>query len=611
MACWLEYATALFDAATIERLAGHFRTVLEGIVANPNARLSELPLLSEAERHQLLVEWNATAAAYPGGQCIHDLFAEQAARTPDATAVVASDGERLSYGELDARANRLAHYLQSLGVGPEIVVGLCLERSPNLLVGLLGILKAGGAYLRLDPGNPQDRAGRMIRDAKVGIVVTQQALESRLLDHDEVRLARLDADWPSIATASSKPPRVSAVHSGNLAYVVYPSKAAERLRGLACTHAGAVNQLRADAAAPTDELAVLARLISGEGFRFGSSPTTRDGGGGGERRTATLLHGITLLPAEEGAISLGFGDGAASWGRRIRRGRPIPNVRAYVLDADSLVLAPAGVTGELYVGGLPMARGYFGRPDLTAEAFIPDPFEPGARLYRTGELARWREGCLELVGRLDRRITLRGYAIELGAVEDALSALPGVREAVVTLAREEQFGSVGGVSLIGYVVGEPGGPALEASSLRDAVRRLLPEYMVPAHIVPLAALPLTADGEVDVDDLPSPSSEEQPPEQRYVEPSTPTEEALAEIWLEVLGVERIGTRDNFFDLGGHSLLATLMAARLREVFGIELPLRTLFEAPTIAALADVIDNIQWTRSEQETAEVGPHESGFI
>jgi amino acid adenylation domain-containing protein len=609
--------------------------LLEGIVAAPDARLSELPLLGEAERHRLLSEWNATTAAdYPRDKCVHELFAAQAACTPDAVVLVHED-QQLTYAELDRRSNQLAHHLRGLGGGPEVIVGLCVERSPEMVIGLLGILKAGGAYLPLDPSYPAERLAYMVSDAHVPIVVTQAGLEQVLPEHG-ARAVRLDADWDEVSAAPTSVP-ASGVAACNLAYVIYTSGSTGRPKGVMVGHGAVVNFLSSMAQAPGLEpldtmasvtplsfdiagleiylpllhgarVALIPRAVALDGGQLrerlaavGASvmqatPTTwrllREAGWqedlkvlcGGEALAVDLAQSLTAGssrvwnlygPTETTIWSTA---GRLVRGGPVTIGGPIGNTQAYILD-DYLQAVPVGVCGELYIGGIGLARGYAKRPGLTAERFIADPFGSGKRLYRTGDLARWRaDGELEYLGRADHQVKVRGYRIELGEIEAALRGDAGIRDCVV-VARED---APGDKRLVAYLVGE-GEATTDTNELRARLQRSLPEYMVPSAFVTLDALPLTPNGKVDRRALPAP--EGRPEVTAFVAPRTPIEEAVAAIWCELLRLDRVGVHDNFFELGGHSLLATRVIARLREVLEVELPLRALFQRPTIAELA--------------------------
>jgi amino acid adenylation domain-containing protein len=641
---YFEYATDLFDRLTIERFAEHFKGVVGRVVAAADCRLSELWQIGGAERHRLLIEWSATASEYPADRCVHDLFAEQAARTPDAVALVYED-QGLSYGELDRRANQLAHHLRGLGVGPEVVVGLCVERSLEMVVALLGILKAGGAYLPLDPSYPQERLSYMLKDAQAPVLVTQTGLEEVLPAHD-AHVVRLDADWPGIA---KEPTRAIAdcVGPGNLAYVIYTSGSTGKPKGVMLAHGGMVNRIAAQArivpftdddiccqktaigfvdaifetlgplcrgvalvvasaSACRDpaELTLLAeragvsRLITVPSLALAlvAAKRARDGLAGlrswtlsGEAVSGDLLvRLLAVLPGCRFVNLYGSSEVAADatcYGARGREegiipiGRPISNTQAYVLDG-MLAPVPIGVTGELCIGGVGLARGYLRRPGLTAERFIPNPFGEGERLYRTGDLARWRsDGELEYLGRLDHQVKVRGFRIELGEIEAALAEHPGVKQAVV-VSREEEAGER---QLVAYVVGEDGAP--DANVLRTDLKHSLPEYMVPARFVSLERLPLTPNGKVDRKGLPAPEAGEGVVRGAYVVPRTPSEEVLSGIWCEVLKLDRVGVGDNFFDLGGHSLLLAQLQQKLQIALGRNVSLISLFQHPTIRDFA--------------------------
>jgi amino acid adenylation domain-containing protein len=651
--CLVEYATDLFDGSTIERLIGHYRTLLEGIVAAPERRVSELPLLSAAERHRQVVEWNAMAAEYPREKCVHELFAGQAARAPEAIAVVFDD-RQLSYGELDRRSNQVAHHLRALGVGPESVVGLCVERSLEMVVGLLAILKAGGAYLPLDPSYPADRLAYMLTDARCLVVVTQGALVERV-PAPATQVVRLDADWAEIARQPVSAP-ASGAGPDTLAYVIYTSGSTGQAKGTLINH-GCVTRLFAASEAwfgfgrhdvwtlfhsyafdfsvwelwgallyggrlvvvsywvsrtpeafhellGREDVTVLNQtpsafgqlirldalsdralglrvvIFGGEALNFGELRPWLERYGE-ERPRLVNMYGITETTVHVTYRPVRIADVERVGVSGI--GRPLPDLQVYVLDG-LLEPLPIGVLGELYVGGAGVARGYLGRVGLTAERFVPSPFGNGDRLYRTGDVVRYlADGNLEFVGRVDRQVKIRGYRIEVGEIEATLLSHGGVDQAVV-VARED---APGDKRLVGYVVGVSG--AVDASALRAHVQRSLPDYMVPSAFVALDALPLTANGKVDRKALPAP--EGHPEVGQYVAPRTPSEEVLIGIWCEVLRLERVGVHDNFFALGGHSLLGTRIIARLRDMLGVELPLRALFEAPTVEGMAERIEEV--------------------
>jgi amino acid adenylation domain-containing protein len=641
---FFEYATDLFDAATLQRLAEHLQVLLQGIVADPQCRIGKLPLLRPTERDRLLLQWNATETDYPRDKCLHDLFMEQAAKTPDAVAVV-YEGRELSYDELDRLSSQLAHHLRGLGVRAETIVGLCVERSLEMVVGLLGILKAGGAYLPMDPSYPSDRLAYMLADAKAPILLTQAAQIERLPKHDAY-VVLLDADWPSIAVQPSVPPP-NITLPDNLAYVIYTSGSTGKPKGVMNCHRPLVNRLlwmqsvygldgsdRVLQKTPfTFDVSVwefLWPLMTGARLVVARPDGHRDpvyltdliararvstlhfvpsmlqawlempqvgvrcrhvrrvicsgealSGQLQRRFFAQIDSGLhNLYGPTEAAIDVTF------WacrkeddGNDVPIGRPIWNTKLYVLD-QALQPTPIGVSGELYIGGVGLARGYLGRAGLTAEQFVPSPFGDGERLYRTGDLARWRpDGELQYLGRVDYQIKIRGYRIELGEIEAKLVEHSDVHQAVV-VARED---AAIARRLVAYVV-VADAAAIDVAELRAHLQRSLPEYMVPSAYVMLNALPLTPNGKIDRRALPAPDHQAVV-RGEYVAPRTPTEEMLASIWAELLKLDRVGIEDNFFELGGHSLLATQLVARIRDTFHVELSLRALFETPTIAELA--------------------------
>ena len=655
------YRTALFEAETVARLAGHLEAVLEAMAAEPGRRLSQVSLLRGAERAQVLESWNATAADFPHA-CLHDLVSAQASRTPGAVAVV-FEGQSLTYSELESRANRLAHHLRHLGIGPESRVGVCAERSPELVVALLGIFKAGGAYVPLDPAYPAERLAYMLEDSGVSVLLTQERLLERLPAHS-ARVLRLDRDaalWEGLA---SEPPAVR-VEPESLAYVIYTSGSTGRPKGVAVEHRAVAAHLTGFARdleiTPADRVLHFASfgfdvsieqlflpLLNGGALVLRGpdswapeewAPRLREArvtvanlppvywqeviaatSGTSLPELRLLLVGAEAMPstavrrwreavesparllnaygpteavitATTFALPEVYANGHV--GAIVPIGAPLAGRAAYVLDRRGEP-APVGLPGELYLGGAQLARGYLGRAELTAERFVPDAFsaEAGARLYRTGDRVKWREdGKLEYLGRIDQQVKVRGFRIEPGEVEAALLGHRGVRETVVT-ARED---GPGGRRLVAYVV-PPAGVEVAAAELREYLRERLPEHMVPGAIVTLERLPLNGNGKVDRRALPAP--ERAVEGEDYVAPRTGMEEVLAGIWTEVLGIARVGAHDDFFALGGHSLLATQVVSRVRRALGIELPLRTLFEAPTLAALAGRIDVLRGAGTSQ-------------
>jgi amino acid adenylation domain-containing protein len=635
----VEYATDLFERGTVERLIGHLRTLLEAVAAAPDRRLAELPLLTEPERRQVLVDWNRTEADYPRDRCLHELVAEQAARTPGAVAVAYED-RWLTYAELDVRANQLARYLQGRGVGPDALVALCLERSPEMVVAVLGALKAGGAYLPLDPAYPAERLAFMLADARPRVLLTQERLLGQLPPFAGPTLC-LDRDWAAVgALPPTVPPHRA--RPANLAYVIYTSGSTGSPKGVMIAHRSAValvawargtfapNELAGVLATTSicfdlsvfelfvplsaGGMAILANdalglpslpaaqevtlvntvpSVAAELLRLGALPLSA--------RTVNLAGEALPKPLAEALYRRGtvarlfnlYGpteDTTYSTYALVKPdvagappiGRPIANTRIYIVDRRGRPV-PAGVPGELCIGGVGLARGYLNRPELTAERFVPDPFgPPGARLYRTGDLARYRpDGEIEYLGRLDHQVKIRGFRVEPGEVEAALRQHPAVREAAV-VARED---APGDRRLVAYVVAHPEHAPIAGEQLRALVRGKLPEHMVPSAFVPLDALPLTPNGKLDRRALPAPDGGRPDLAGAFVPPRNAVEEVLAGIWAEVLGLERVGVHDDFFELGGHSLLAVQVIVRLSDIFQVDLPLRSIFETSSLAELA--------------------------
>ncbi|MET0399654.1 MAG: amino acid adenylation domain-containing protein [Longimicrobiaceae bacterium] len=636
----LIYRSDLFEEGTIERMAGHFRALVKQVIADPGRRVGSLDLFCAAERARL-VDADPTPVEYPGS--VHALFAAQAARTPDAVAVV-SGGGRLSYAELDRAANRLANHLRGLGVGPETRVGVCMERSAELATALLGVLRTGGAYVPLDPGYPRERLAFVLEDSGAAVLLTHgDAAEG--LAAPGVRVLRLDADAERIAAAGEAAPAVDADPDG-LAYVIYTSGSTGVPKGVGIPHRALSAHMRwmqrayplsaadrvlqktpvgfdasvwefwapllagatlvmAPPGAHRDP-AALARTVERErisvlqvvpsflGALLDDGRLARHGGlrrlfCGGEAlpaavaeraRAATGAEVVNLYGPTEACIdSVAHTFAGSEAGATVPIGRAVDGVRTRVLDRAGNAV-PVGIPGELHLGGAQLARGYLGRPELTAGAFVPDPFAAGAgeRLYRTGDRVRLLPaGTLEFLGRMDEQVKVRGFRIEPAEVEAALRGHPGVRDAVVA-ARGDR--------LVGYHVPSGAEPA-DAAELRAFLGRTLPEHMVPSTFVALEALPRTPGGKLDRRALPAPESTSAGAE--HAPPRTPTETALAAIFAGVLGVERVGAHSHFFDLGGHSLLATRLVTQVREQLGVELPLRAVFEAPTVARLAELVD----------------------
>ncbi|MCM3904257.1 MAG: amino acid adenylation domain-containing protein [Pyrinomonadaceae bacterium] len=638
-----EYNIDLFEPATIERLSSHFGALLESVVSGPEQQLSALQMLSNAELDQLLVEWNSTERPYPNTQCIHELFEVQVARTPDAVAIIFQD-QSMTYRELSARANQLAHRLQAMGVGPDSLVGICLERSLEMVVGLLGILKAGGAYVPLDPRYPSERLSFMVEDAQAEVIVTHERL-AETLPSLEARMIYLDRDR-SLLEQESELSVASVVRPEHLAYVIYTSGSTGRPKGVQISHSAVINLLTSMSQQPglnQDDtllgvttlsfdiaaLEIYLPLISGARLVLASQEVAADGaqltrqlaasgatvlqatpatwrmlidaGWQPNKQLKALCGGEAIGPELATALVARTGEAWNVYGptettiwstttpieqsdQRVTIGRPIANTEIYLLDE---LLAPVsiGIPSELYIGGAGLSRGYLKRPELTAEKFVPHPFSStgGARLYRTGDLARYlSDGRIEYLGRIDHQVKLRGYRIELGEIEAALSTHTCVREAAVIL-REDIPGDK---RLVAYLVTND--PVPSTAELRSHLKDRLPEYMVPSTFVLLDALPLTPNGKLDRRALPIPDGGSLDTGAAHLA-RTPIEEVVSGIWSQVLGREQVGVTENFFELGGHSLLATQVMSRVREAFGVEVALRRLFEEPTVRGLAASIE----------------------
>ncbi|HEY7415814.1 MAG TPA: amino acid adenylation domain-containing protein, partial [Ktedonobacteraceae bacterium] len=661
------YNVDLFEAATIERLGRHFHALLSGIATNPDQSLLDLPLLTPEEQQTMLVGWNATQCAYPAQATLHQLIEEQVVRTPNGLAV-SFEGQTLTYDELNRRANQLAHALLQVGVDVESRVGVCMERSLEMVIALLAVLKAGGAYVPLDPGYPQERLAYMLEDAQVPVLLTQTVVQEQLPPTDVVTIC-LDTFWDGGRDEPESNPQV-AMQPDNLAYMIYTSGSTGKPKGVMNTHRGVVNRLHW--MQQTYQLTAADRVMQKTPFSFDVSVweffwpllsgarlvVARPGGHQdthylasliGEQQITTMHFVPSMLQAflleadlEERCRSLKhvFCSGEAlsfdlqerffgrfprialhnlygpteaaidvtSWecqrGSRettVPIGRPIANTQIYLLDAARHPV-PIGVPGELYIGGVGVARGYFRRPELTREKFIADPFrdQAGAQLFKTGDLARYRaDGAIEFLGRIDHQVKIRGFRIELEEIEAALAQHPVVKEVVVT-ARED---TPGNKRLVAYVVpaisagGEqtatlsPQEAGISMEELRTFLKEHLPYYMVPAAFLFLAALPLTPNGKLDRKALPAPDSARPELQSAFIAPRTPLETQLADIWAQVLDLDKIGIHDNFFDLGGASIQSLEIIAKANEA-GIPLVLEMLFEFQTIAELAEAIEQKQ-------------------
>lgn len=695
----LEYSTELFHQTTAERILLHLETLLKSIAAKPNQMIGRLAMLTELERRQILLEWNRTQRDYSGDPdlaeiCVHQIFERQARLSPQSIAVQADLGEAvesqsLTYGELESKANLLAHYLHTQGVGLEMLVGICMERSLEMIVAVLGVLKAGGAYVPLDPGYPVERLAYMVQDAGLPIILTQQRLSEKLNSLNKnnpgqlsPRLVFLDADWQSISqvageTASDQAPAIP-VAPDNLAYMIYTSGSTGQAKGVMISHRALCNHLfwmqelfpanqtdrflqstsfsfdvsaceiftpwlvgaQIILARPDAQEEILSLLDTIQKFqvtifqpvtsllqalvedrRFARCTSLRYIFCGGEAIPADLparVYRSQAGAAESGAgfqlVNL-YGPSEATidsifWicppGEEtpiVPIGRPIANLQAYILDEALMPLSP-GVPGEIYLGGAGLARGYHHRPQLTAEWFIPDPFiglrsgscgsamtnqAMGKRLYRTGDRGRYLpDGNIEFLGRVDDQVKLRGFRVELGEIQHVLQTCPGIRQAMVVLSKSLPASSGVAVEprLIAYVVPEPG-VELTPEELHNYLASRLPDYMVPRDYMLLGALPLGPTGKIDRRSLPKPAAAFEDRTSRAA-PRTDLERALVGIWEEILGVHEPGIHDSFFDLGGHSLMVVRIVIQVAESFQVELPMRSVFDGPTIAELAEQI-----------------------
>lgn len=649
----VRYRSNLFHKVSIERFARHFMAVLSAALDNIDANIGDLQIFSAHERHGLMVEWNDTAVEYSGDRCIHRRFEMQAAKAPNAVALKSGD-ENITYGQLNHRASQLARYLQTAGVGPEVIVGICMERSVEMIVGLLGIMKAGGAYMPMDPSYPQGRLGLMLRDARAPVLLTQSRL-AELFPRSDASVILLDDEWRRIDEYSAENPN-SSVTPENLAYVIFTSGSTGQPKGVLVDHRSL--SFLVDAQVQAFELSASDRVLQFASLGFDASVseifTTLAAGATLELGSPELLYvgpflnrelttrditTVTLppsimaetlaegMPGLRAIVAAGescAGGTAGRWTqgrmfinaygptevtvcasllkrREVRTdappiGRPIENKRIYLLDEVTGPVA-AGVKGELFVGGPGLARGYLNRPDVTAESFIPDPFneEPGSRLYRTGDLACYvSDGNINFLGRADHQVKIRGYRIEPGEIENVLTQHSAVRDAVV-VARDQGSGEM---RLIAYVVPKEG-PDVNVSELRNYLKESVPEHMIPSMFVTLTTLPLTPNGKVDRQKLPAPEPSRPELADGYVAPRNELENDLAGIFSKVLGIENVGIYDNFFELGGHSLLAVQLISQVRDVFQVELDVIAAFEAPTVAELAVTIVQAQMEQLDGE------------
>ncbi|PSB59231.1 non-ribosomal peptide synthetase [Chamaesiphon polymorphus] len=660
-----QYNTNLFDAETIQRRMAELETLLEGMVADPDRSISTLPLLPVSEQN-LLAEWNQTGVSYSQASCIHQLVEAQVDRTPDEIAV-SFENQHLTYRELNQKANQLAHYLCGLGVKPETLVGICCDRSLDMVLGVLGILKAGGAYVPLDPAYPQERIAFMADDARVHVLLTQSHLQADL-PPSSAQIVCLDRDWNAISEVNngSQPP-ITGVTAANLAYIIYTSGSTGKPKGVQIQHGSVVNLLESIRHQPglTDRdtllsvttlsfdiassevflplivgarLVLVSRDVAADGIQLiqamedaqatfmQPTPATwrllLESGWEGSPNLKMVSTGEALPrdladrllpkgkelwnlygPTETTIWSAGYQ--LAANGKPITIGQPIANTQLYILDRH-LQPVPIGVPGELHIGGAGIARGYLNRPELTAEKFIPNPFssDPDARLYKTGDLARWLPaGEVECLGRIDYQVKVRGFRIELGEIEANLLKSDAIKEAIV-IVREDTPGEK---VLVGYFVPATGTVDTAYAvipELRQFLKASLPDFMVPTIFMVVEAMPLTPNGKVDRQALPKPDAVRRELAANYLAPRSEMEQEIANIWAEVLKVERIGIYDNFFELGGYSLLAIQIVSRMRKAFSVEILLPTLFEIPTIADLAARIETLRWVLQEEQFSQTG-------
>jgi amino acid adenylation domain-containing protein len=648
----MQYNTDLFDRETILQRAAEFKALIANMVAKPDSRLQELTIIPDDMRQTLLKTWNATELDYPRQACVHELISQRAAQHPDRTAVVAGD-DMMTFGELDGRSNQLARHLQSLGVGPDSLVAVSLERTVNMLVGVLGVWKAGGAYVPLDPAYPTERLALMLEDSQAAILLTQKELLPQLPKH-EGKTILLDQHWPQIETLSNAPV-TSAVKPEHLAYVIYTSGSTGRPKGVQVPHGAAVNYLFSMAQSPglnADDVLLAVTTLSfdihvlelylplllGSRIIMASQIEAADGD---QLLRLIKTHHVTIMQATPTSWRLLI---AAGWDKSvpirvlvtgealpvdlaqelqlrsdvvwnmygptettvhstifrltgpddpILIGRPIGNTQVYILDQKQN-LVPIGAPGELYIGGDGVTRGYLNRPDLTDERFVPDIFsaKPGDLLYRTGDLVRYLpDGNIEYFRRLDNQVKIRGFRIELGDIETAMSQFPGVQHAVATVRDDMP----GGKALVGYILPQPGSDNGQEliTTLRRHLREKLPDYMVPAHFMVMDEFPLTPNGKMDRRALPKPEQSEGASDESYVAPRNELETAVAQIWADVMNLTRVGVHDDFFELGGHSLLAIQIIARVNQNLAVNLPLGSLFQMPTVAGLAQGVNAQQY------------------
>ncbi|MBU2628905.1 MAG: amino acid adenylation domain-containing protein, partial [Proteobacteria bacterium] len=656
--------TALFDGSTILRLIRHFKVLLNEIIKNPGQQIGNIPILTFEETQQILLDWNNTKTPYSPSECVYTLFENQVNQTPDAVAVV-FENQTLSYQDLNQRANKLAHHLIRSGVGPEVLVGLYVERSLEMIVGLLGIMKAGGAYVPLDPKyHPKHRLAMMLEDAGVSLVLTQDKLVKNIPDTPHV--VCLDRDWESIEQEKSSDPK-TVVAAKNLVYVIYTSGSTGTPKGVAIEHCQLFNYLSgmnkqlglprgasyatvSTIAADLGNTVIFSSLCTGGQLHVISQERAIDSKGMADYFEYYSIDCLKIVPSHIEALQTGNSrtvlpqkllilGGEAShsnWVKQLQKmapecsilnhygpteatigvlthqvsnkphngipailplGRPIANTRIYILDRN-LNPVPVGVSGELCIGGETLARGYLNRPDLTAEKFIPDPFssEPGARIYKTGDLARYlQDGTIAFLGRIDFQIKIRGFRIEPGEIESVLSSHPEVKAVVVAVLDN----SSNNKKLAAYIVSNSDKPVSD-KKLRVFLRNHLPDYMIPSAFVQIETMPLNPNGKVDRHFLIEHYKPQMAVENKTGAPKTGTEKTIAGIWKQIMGLVTVGRHDNFFSVGGHSLNALQLANRLREKFHVDMSVSETYETKTIAELAKKIEGMQNKDTEPST-----------
>ncbi len=649
------YNADLFAAETIRRMVQHFQILLESVVSNPQQIISQLPLLTRSESDQILVEWNNTQTEYPRDRPIHALFEEQVQNNPNAIAVVYED-QQISYQQLNNKANQLAHYLKNLGVGADVLVGICVERSIDMVVCLLGILKAGGAYVPIDSSYPQERLIYMLEDAHIHTLLTQEHLLPSLKDQasdQPLTVIYVDRDWHNIDLHRLQDNPIISTTGDNLAYVEYTSGSTGKPKGVCIRHRGVVRLVKdtnyikfhpdlvflqlAPISFDASTFEIWGSLLNGAKLAImpPQMPSLEELGQAIQKYRVTtlwltsglfnlmvderledlyplhqLLTGGDVLsvphvqkvlqkfpncqlinaygPTENTTFTCCYSmTELTKFGTSVPIGRPISNTSIYILDG-ALQPVPIGVSGELYIGGDGLAVGYLNNEQLTAERFIPNPFTSSSTecLYKTGDLARYLpDGNIEFLGRIDFQVKIRGFRIELGEIESLLSQHPQVQETIVIALADQNTNK----QLVAYVV--PKQEELTSHDLRTFLKQKLPDYMMPAFFVFMDRLPLNLNGKVDRRALPAPDLSSLSLESSFVPPSTPTEQAIAKVWQEILKIEQIGIHDNFFELGGNSLIATQVMSRLPQILALDLPLSLLFELPTIGELSERIDTI--------------------